>query len=168
MTDLTDIKDIKDICQQIVDVYKAKMEQADYNKQGKLYNFTWVAEMQGSYFQIYFNLPDYWEYAEFGTRGTETGLPSRKMPPIGPILKWIQYKRLIPRPGRNGKIPTTQQLAFAVSKHIQKYGTEGKYLLQETIDDTYDTLVDQLVDAITNELTKEIEKELEKDIEETI
>lgn len=158
MTDLTDIKDIKDICQQIVDVYKAKMEQADYNKQGKLYNFTWVAEMQGSYFQIYFNLPDYWEYAENG-RG-----PTVKKNGPGDVLaaikKWIQIKHLVPS-SRNGKVPTTEQLAYAITKKIHKEGFEGKHLLQATIDETYDTLVDRLVEAIADKIENELEKEID-------
>lgn len=151
-----DTTEIKDICQQIADVYKKKMQDAGYNPQGELMRLTWETEFNGSIFALYFNLPDYWQYAEYG-RG-----PGR-FPPPDAILKWIQFKRLVPS-SRGGKVPTTQQLVYLISRKIARQGTKGKPFLQETIDDTYNTLVDQLVEVITNELEKEIEKEIEEQI----
>ena len=148
-----EVKEIRDICEQIAQVYRSKMEKAGYDKQGELMNFTWTTEYKGNLFELYFNLPDYFPFAEYGRR-------PGNMPPINNILKWIQIKHLVPS-SNNGKIPTTTQLAFAISKHIAKYGTEGKQLLQQTIDTTYDTLVDNLVEAIANEIEKEIEKDIE-------
>lgn len=153
MTDLTQVKDIRDICGQIAEVYRSKMKQAGYDPNDELMNFTWVTELNGNLFELYFNLPDYFDYAENG-RGPG------KFPPINAILKWIEYKRLVPR-SYNGKVPTTRQLAFLISRKIAEKGTEGKHLLQQTMDETYDTLVDQLVDAIANELEKELEKDVE-------
>lgn len=146
--------DIKTICQDIADVFKNKMLQAGYNQQGELYNFTWTTEFNGSLFELYFNLPDYWIYAENGRK-------PGKFPPPEEILKWIQFKQLVPRT-RNGRVPTTNQLVYLISKKIAEKGTQGKHLLQQTIDETYNTLVDQLVDAIANLLDKEIENEVEK------
>ena len=146
--------EIRNICEQIAQVYRDKMSIAGYDPNGELMKFTWVTEYNGNLFQLYFNLPDYWQYAEYG-RGPG------KMPPVNKILKWIEFKHLVPH-SNNGRVPTTVQLAFAISKHIAKYGTQGKHLLQETIDSTYDTLVDRLVEAIADK----IENELEKDIEE--
>lgn len=145
--------DIKTICQQIADVYKNKMQNAHYDSNGELMNFTWVTEMNGTMFELYFVLPDYWIYAEEGRR-------PGKFPPPSAILKWIQFKRLVPK-SYNGKVPTTSQLVYLISRKIAEKGTKGKHLLQETIDDTYDTLVDQLVNAITKEMEKEIEKDIE-------
>lgn len=147
--------DIRNICQQIADVYRDKMNNAGYDPNGELMKFTWVTELNGNLFELYFNLPLYWQYAENGRR-------PGKFPPPDAILKWIQFKRLVPRPGRDGKIPSTNQLAYLISRKIALHGTEGKHLLQQTIDETYNTLVDLLVDAITDR----IENELEKDIEE--
>lgn len=152
MINLNEITDIKNICQQIADVYKDKMDKADYDKQGQLYNFTWVTEVNGSLFELYFNLPDYWIYAEEGRK-------PGKFPPPDAILKWIQYKKLIP--STNNKVYTTNQLVYVISRKIALHGTEGKHLLQQTIDETYNTLVDQLVEAIANELEKEIEQDIE-------
>ena len=151
--ELLEIKELNDICQQIADVYKQKMQQAGYDQQGELYKFTWVTEYNGNLFELYFNLPDYYIFAENGRK-------PGGFPPPNAILKWIQFKRLVP--STKGKAISTKQLVYVVSRKIALEGTEGKHLLQQTIDETYDTLVDRLVEAIANK----IENELEKDIEE--
>ena len=144
---------IKQICQQIADIYKNKMQDAGYDPQGELMRFTWETEYKGNIFALYFVLPDYWYYAENGRK------PGR-FPPPDAILKWIQFKRLVPT-SRNGKVPTTKQLVFLISRKIATEGTKGKPLLQQTIDEAYNGLVDRLAEAIANELEKEIEKDIE-------
>lgn len=149
-----DTVEIKDICKQIADVYKDKMVSADYNQNGDLYNFNWITEVNGNLFELYFNLPDYWQYAEYG-RGPG------KFPPPDAILKWIQFKRLVP--STKGKAISTKQLVYVVSRKIALEGTEGKHLLQQTIDSPdMDNLIDKLTDAITDKLLEEIEKQLEE------
>ena len=145
--------EMKNICQQIADIYKNKMQQAGYDQQGELMNFTWVTEYNGTMFALYFNLPDYWEFAENGRK-------PGKFPPPDAILKWIQFKQLVPK-AVNGKVPSTSQLVYLISRKIAQKGTQGKHLLQQTIDETYDTLVDKLVEAITNQLEEELEKDIE-------
>ena len=146
--------EIRNICEQIAQVYRDKMMNAGYDLNGELMKFTWVTEYNGNLFQLYFNLPDYWQYAEYGRR------PGR-FPPPDEILKWIQVKRIVPS-SHSGKIPTTNQLVYLISRKIALKGTQGKHLLQQTVDETYDTLVDRLVEVIADK----IENELEKDIKE--
>ena len=141
------------ICQQIADIYKNKMQDAGYDPQGELMRFTWETEYKGNIFALYFVLPDYWYYAENGRK------PGR-FPPPDAILKWIQFKRLVPT-SRNGKVPTTKQLVFLISRKIATEGTKGKPLLQQTIDEAYNGLVDRLAEALANELEKDIEKDIE-------
>lgn len=147
--------EIRNICEQIAQVYRDKMNNAGYDPNGELMKFTWVTELNGNLFELYFNLPDYWQYAENGRR-------PGKFPPPDAILKWIQFKRLVPNPGRNGKIPDTRQLVYLISRKIALKGTEGKHLLQQTIDETYDTLVDRLVEVITDQIEKELENDIEQ------
>ena len=154
MTDLTQIKEIRDICTQICDVYRNKMNQAGYDKNGELYNFKEIVEYKGNLFELSVLVPDYFQFAENG-RGPG------KFPPPNEILKWIQFKRIVPS-SHSGKIPTTNQLVYLISRKIALKGTQGKHLLQETIDSTYNNLVDRLVEVIADK----IENELEKDIEE--
>ena len=155
MIDLTQIKEIRDICTQICDIYRNKMDQAGYDKNGELYNFKEIVEYKGNLFEVYFDLPPYFHFAENGRR-------PGKFPPLDAILKWVQFKRLVPRPGRDGKVPSTNQLVYLISRKIATKGTEGKHLFEKTLDDpNLDNLADKLVELITAEFEKEIEKYIE-------
>ena len=146
---------VTEVCNQIADIYRKKMDAADYNKQGELYNFKWTTEWKDNLFEIVFDLPQYFPFAEYGRR-------PGKFPPPDAILKWVQFKRLVPRPGRDGKVPSTNQLVYLISRKIATKGTEGKHLFQKTLDDpNLDNLANKLVELITAELEKEIEKYIE-------
>ena len=145
---------VTEICNQIADIYRKKMDVADYNKQGDLYNFKWTTEWKDNLFEVNFDLPPYFPFSEYGRR-------PGKMPPVNKILQWIEFKHLVPR-SNNGRVPTTKQLAFAISKHIALHGTEGKHLFEKTLDDpNLDKLADKLVELISAEFEKEIEKYIE-------
>ena len=155
MEDPIKIIGITEVCNQIADIYRKKMDAADYNKQGELYNFKWTTEWKDNLFEIAFDLPQYFPFAEYGRR-------PGKFPPPDAILKWVQFKRIVPRPGRNGKVPSTNQLVYLISRKIATKGTEGKHLFEKTLDDpNLDNLADKLVELITAEFEKEIEKYIE-------
>ena len=155
MEDPIKIIGVTEICNQIADIYRKKMDAADYNKQGELYNFKWTTEWKDNLFEVYFDLPSYFPFAENGRR-------PGKFPPPDAILKWVQFKRLVPRPGRDGKVPSTNQLVYLISRKIATKGTEGKHLFEKTLDDpNLDNLADKLVELITAEFEKEIEKYIE-------
>ena len=154
MEDPIKIIGVTDVCHQIADIYRKKMDAADYNKQGDFYNFNWTTEWKDNLFEVYFDLPPYFPFAENGRR-------PGKMPPVNKILQWIEFKHLVPR-SNTGRVPTTRQLAFAISKHIALHGTEGKHLFEKTLDDSnLDNLADKLVELISAEFEKEIEKYIE-------
>ena len=155
MEDPIKIIGVTEVCNQIADIYRKKMDAADYNKQGELYNFKWTTEWKGNLFEVNFELPSYFPFAENGRR-------PGKFPPPDAILKWVQFKRLVPRPGRDGKVPSTNQLVYLISRKIATKGTEGKHLFEKTLDDpNLDNLADKLVELITAEFEKEIEKYIE-------
>ena len=146
---------VTEVCNQIANIYRKKMDAADYNKQGELYNFKWTTEWKDNLFEVNFDLPSYFPFAEYGRR-------PGKFPPPDAILKWVQFKRLVPRPGRDGKVPSTNQLVYLISRKIATKGTEGKHLFEKTLNDqSLDNLADKLVELIIAELEKEIEKYIE-------
>lgn len=57
--------------------------------------------------------------AEAMLRGRNKG----RRPPTDAIKAWITKKNIIPRQGKNGKIPTTNQLAFLIARSIGENGT---------------------------------------------
>ena len=147
--------EIRNICEQIAQVYRDKMRNAGYDPNGELMNFTWVTEYKDNLFEVYFDLPQYFHFAEYGRR-------PGKFPPPDVILKWVQFKRIVPRPGRDGKVPSTNQLVYLISRKIATKGTEGKHLFEKTLDDqNLDNLANKLVELITTEFEKEIEKYIE-------
>ena len=155
MEDPIKIIGVTEVCNQIADIYRKKMDAADYNKQGELYNFKWTTEWKDNLFELSVLVPDYFPFAENGRR-------PGKFPPPDAILKWVQFKRLVPRPGRDGKVPSTNQLVYLISRKIATKGTEGKHLFEKTLDDpNLDNIADKLVELITAELEKEIEKYIE-------
>ena len=155
MEDPIKIIGVIEVCNQIADIYRKKMDAADYNKQGELYNFKWTTEWKDNLFEVNFDLPPYFYFAENGRR-------PGKFPPPDAILKWVQFKRLVPRPGRDGKVPSTNQLVYLISRKIATKGTEGKHLFEKTLDDqNLDNLANKLVELITAEFEKEIEKYIE-------
>lgn len=146
--------EIRNICQQIAQIYRDKMSNAGYDPNGELMKFNWVTEYNGNLFELSFLLPDYWYYAENGRR-------PGKFPPPDKILRWIQFKRIVPS-SHSGKIPSTNQLVYLISRKIALKGTEGKHLFEKTLDDpNLDKLADNLVELITAEFEKEIEKEIQ-------
>lgn len=96
-------------------------------------------------YTIYVKMRDYWYYVENGRK-------AGKMPPIQNILDWVKIKPVLPRPNSNGKLPTPQQLAFAIARKIGKLGTEGTHDLRKATDTIWDTFEDRLYEAIDEDI----------------
>ena len=146
---LTITPEIAAIVTQIANEYKNLISQTSVAT-GTLRDFTYGCEINGSTFEVYFNLPDYWKYVEVGRK-------AGKMPPIDAIKKWLIVKRLVPKPLSNGTIPTLDQTAYLIARSIGRNGIEGKHQLAEALDTP---LIQQLEDLIINQLTEETENEL--------
>lgn len=147
-------QEILEICNAILQSYKDELSYDGINASNKLSDTaTYNCQWRGKYFEIYFNLQEYWKYIENGTRA--------HFPPIAPIEEWIKVKKLVPRQ-YNGNIPTTKQLAYMVSKKISKEGTEGKYPLKLSMNKANDNgLFDLLANALIDSMNKEIDKEID-------
>lgn len=103
---------------------------------------------------VVLNLEDYFEYVENGTRP--------HFPPPSAIEKWIVEKPILPRPDKNGKLPTIPQLAFMICAKINREGTQPHPYLKESIDELtpkYEelltqSLIDDAVDIIYEDFNK--------------
>ena len=104
-------------------------------------NIEIVTHFQGQDYWIGFNLQDYWKYIEYGTKP--------HFPPVNKLMEWIKIKPVLPRPNKNGKLPTTKQLAYLIGRKISKVGTKGTYDLSEsnrTINQKYEELIQMALD----------------------
>ena len=133
--------DINYICEQIANIYRNKLPSAS----GKLKDFTYDTEWDGRYFTLSFNLEDYWRYIEDGTKP--------HFPPISAIEKWIQVKRIVPYTYK-GKVPSTKQVAYLISRKISKVGTPAHHTLENTVADSTE-LINQLKEILLNKLLEE-------------
>lgn len=147
--ELTTIKKITD---DFVVELKNKLTANKTNASGTLSNsLKGIVKQNGKYIVISIQLEDYWKFIENGTKA--------HWPPISEIRKWISVKPVLPRPLKNGKLPTTNQLAFLIARKISKVGTKAKPFLYNTIKDF------DLVGKVYNEVLTLINKQLEEEIE---
>lgn len=126
----------------LADAYRKNLR--EHTATGKLENFTTSYSFNGDTFQVFFNLEDYWKYLEEGTKP--------HFPPINKIKQWINVKRIVPKVYK-GKVPTVDQLAYAICKNIAKKGTPPTHALANSItDDLINKICEKLFDKLTEDL----------------
>ena len=153
----------------LVEEYKDRLITENVNASDELYNSVrYMVEQGNNKFEVKLELADYWKYVENGRK-------AGKWPPISAIEKWIEIKPIIPRPMKNGKLPTTQQLAFLISRKIYGFitrngkkipidsgGIKPRPLLQQTINEVWDIMNEYIAEAFAKDLEKEITLQLGK------
>ena len=151
--DKLDLTTIQDITNDFVVELKNKLKANDSNASGTLSNsIRGIVKQNGKYIVISIQLEDYWQFVENGRK-------AGKYPPLSEIKKWISVKPVLPRPLKNGKLPTANQLAFLIARKISKVGTKANPFLKPTL-----TSFD-LVGKVYNEVLTLINKQLEEEIE---
>lgn len=145
------IKDVlNDFGKYLVEEYKDQLILNDVNASDELYNSVVYSVSQNkNVFEVKLELADYWKYVENGRK-------AGKWPPISAIEKWIEIKPVIPRPMDNGKLPTTQQLAFLISRKIGLEGIKPRPLLQKSVDNIWNVFEQYIAEAFAKDLEKEI------------
>lgn len=139
---------IQDITNDFVIELKNKLKANDSYASGDLVNsIRGVVKQNGKYIVISIQLEDYWKYIENGTKP--------HWPPVDAIKKWISVKHVLPRPLKNGKLPTDNQLAYLIGRKISKVGTKAKPFLKPTITD-FD-LINKVYNEVVNLLNKQLE-----------
>lgn len=113
-----------------------------------------IVKQDGKWVIISIQMEDYWKYVENGTKP--------HFPPIDAIKKWITIKPVLPRPLKNGKLPTTNQLAYLIGRKIAQKGTLPKPFFNPTLNDfdLVGKVYNEVLNLIEEQITKEIDKEL--------
>ena len=117
-----------------------------------------VMNVNGNFYEIEFNAPSYWKYAN-------DGRPPGKMPPVkvidgkkkSVIADWVKRRNITPYALKNGKLPTTDQLAFMIAKKIGRDGTVGIHFLEKSIDEQKSYWDDRISEAISNDIIAELD-----------
>lgn len=100
---------------------------------------------------------DYLKYVEDGRR------PGAKQPPLAPIIKWIEVKKL-PVPKNKKGIPKTESTAFVIAKSISVKGIPPTPISKPALDDTNREFMDGLRREVLKGITEEIASNFAKDI----
>lgn len=101
--------------------------------------------VEGSSLVATFDLPSYWKYVENDTKP--------HWPPERAIADWIEIKPVIPYPGRNGRLPSPQQLNFLIRRKIATVGTTGTHEMERTVQHTIAFWEERLARALSQDLS---------------
>ena len=116
-----------------------------------------VMNVNGNFYEIEFNAPSYWKYAN-------DGRDKGGRPPINVIADWIKRRNITPYALKNGKLPTEDQLAFMIAKKIGRDGTTGIHFLEKSIDEQKSYWDDKISEAISNDIIAELDSFFNKPI----
>lgn len=147
---------IKEITDRMLELYRNKLIDKNINASNILSDSAEViVEVNGTTLSVSFNLEEYWKFVEYGRR-------PGKRPPITAIEEWVVLKPIIPDP-INGKIPSTEQLAFLISRKIGMEGTKAQRPLESAVySDSMELLINQLKNEIVGQLNEQISNEISK------
>ena len=116
---------------------------------GGLLNATYDVEVDDGTYRVFLNVPYYYDYVENG-RGPG------KFPPVDKIKKWIEIKPIVPYSDKYGKVPTTNQLAFLISRKISEEGIPPVPLLKETLENQSKSAIDEFVSSLMEEIANQV------------
>ena len=107
-------------------------------------------EYNGTEYEVKLDLAEYWRYVEMDTEP--------HWPPPGALLKWIHWKISMPRPLKNGKLPTPEQLDFLIRRKIAVFGTKGHPDLTDSVEDMNKAYQERIAAALARDVGNYIRK----------
>lgn len=144
---------LEDLAKDIRENYKEHLELHDRIASGELLNsVSTTVEVNGTTYSVWISLADYWKYVENDTKP--------HWPPKAAIDRWIEIKPVIPRPGKDGRIPTPEQLSFLIRRKIATVGTKGSHDLRDTERAVLPFYEERLLEALERDALNYIEKVL--------
>ena len=142
--------------QEVRNAYQDNLIRNDRIASGKLLNSVeYQVISNGVEYEVQLKLEKYWKYLEYGIQGGKNTTspfanPGWKAYPF--ILEWIKVKPVIPRPDRNGRIPSQKSLAYLITRAIGKNGIEPGNELKDALDEINARYQDKLVYALQQDL----------------
>ena len=108
----------------------------------------YIIEKDDRQIEVSLQLKEWWKYVEEDTKP--------HFPPPDAMLNYIKAKPILPKPDRNGKLPTPKQLAYLIGRKISEVGTTGTHNVRDTvrlINERYEEKIGQAIsEDINNEL----------------
>ena len=108
----------------------------------------YIIEKDDRQIEVSLQLKEWWKYVEEDTKP--------HFPPPDAMLNYIKAKPILPKPDRNGKLPTPNQLAYLIGRKISDVGTTGTHNVRDTvrlINERYEEKIGQAIsEDVNNEL----------------
>ena len=104
-------------------------------------------------YSVRLSMLDYWKWVEEGRR------PGH-FPPVSKLIEWIRVKPVIPRPDRNGKLPTVESLAYLIGRKIEQKGIKPTDALKDTLKDENGKWLGKIAEAFAKDVGGDFEKAL--------
>lgn len=155
---------LEEYATQFETVYKRKLKDDKRIASGRLYrSVKCTVKIMGQYLKVEFNAAEYYKWLENGrppTRNGGDGSVRRK------ILEWVKIKGITGRPDPDsGRLPTQEQLAYAITNKIHQYGYRGGNYLKETRDELGEGFIlSALQDALQRDFEEAYEVKIFNDI----
>ena len=132
----------------VKDKYQQNLASDDATASGVLINSVkYILDFRENMFEVSLSLAEYWKYVEYGRRA------GGKFPPPSAIRKWIEIKPVLPRPMKNGKLPTLNQLTYLISRKIAEKGIRPRGILEKTLEEINREYEEKISEALTQDLT---------------
>ena len=112
-------------------------------------NIKFNLQVNDTLFEIEFQAPEYWKYANYGRS-------PGKFPPPDKIEDWIIRRKITPYPTKSGKIPTRKQLTYLISRKIAREGFKGSGFLEKSLSEQQDYWEDRIKEAISEDIELQI------------
>ena len=112
-------------------------------------NIKFNLQVNDTVFEIEFQAPSYWRYANYGRS-------PGKFPPPDKIEDWIIRRKITSYPTKSGKTPTRKQLTYLISRKIAKEGFKGSGFLEKSLSEQQDYWEDRIKEAIGEDIELQI------------
>lgn len=137
---------LKEYADSAGDTYRSYMQLGGKDASGKLSQSAKAEVRHGdNRYEVVMHLEEYWKYVEYGRK-------PGKFPPPDKIREWVEVKPVIPRPMKNGKLPTIEQLSYLIGRKIAIKGIPPSPVLELTVQDLNERFMAELQSAIKQDI----------------
>ena len=120
-------------------------------------------EINGYHYEVTIELLPYWKFVERGVNGTDNDQgspysfhPDKEMIPQDVVLKWLKVKQILPKPNKDGKLPTMKSLAWVIAHSIHEKGIEAGNELKKTLQEMNADWTVRISEAVTKDLSESV------------
>ena len=109
----------------------------------------YIIEKDDRQIEVSLQLEEWWKYVEEDTKP--------HFPPPDAMLNYIKAKPILPKPDKNGKLPTPNQLAYLIGRKISEVGTTGTHNVRDTVRLMNERYEEKIGQAISEDINNELD-----------